>query len=48
MIALGNLGGPIMLPKSPKYFEMQLHAVHSCFVIQNYSEKTTVSKSSKN
>lgn len=39
MIALENLEGLIMLPKSPKYFEVQLHAVYSCFVIQNYSEK---------
>lgn len=39
MIALENLEGLTMLPKSPKYFEVQLHAVYSCFVIQNYSEK---------
>lgn len=42
MIALENLEGLIMLPKSPKYFEVQLHAVYSCFVIQNYSEKNTI------
>lgn len=47
MIALENLEGLIMLPKSPKYFEVQLHAVYSCFVIQNYSEKKILSKSSK-
>lgn len=39
MIALENLERLIMLPKSLKYFEVQLHAVYSCFVIQNYSEK---------